>query len=439
MHMFEFVLIYAPIWIPALILLALGFIYLVPDFFKNAFGGLFVDVGAILLVFSPFWLFIFLAVTFWFVWNLYVRVNYAHKLQWVLLEIRLPRDVFKSPLAMETFLMHLRQTGGETTFIDRNFKGKMRPYFSLEIVSIEGNVKFYIYTEKRFQRFIEAGLYAHYPGIEIHESVDYTKSVHYDPKELDLYVIDYEKDEPDPYPIKTYVEYGIDDGQAKEETKVDPINSVLELMGSIGANQQLWLQFIIKAHKKEQHKPGTLFGKTDKWKDDAKAEIKKIRESSLQKTEGETAIKFPNPTKGEQERIAALERSISKISFDVGIRSIYLGKKDFFNGTNISGQRTLLRAFSAPHLNALKPTNWLDGYDYPWQDWNGLRQQSEKRKGLEAYKRRSFFYKPFIGHPIVCNVEELATMFHLPGQVAQTPSLNRIPSKKSEAPANLPI
>ncbi len=35
--------------------------------------------------------------------------------------------------------------------------------------------------------------------------------------------------------------------------------------------------------------------------------------------------------------------------------------------------------------------------------------------------------------------EELATIFHIPGKVASTPTLARIPSKRSEAPANLPI
>ena len=39
----------------------------------------------------------------------------------------------------------------------------------------------------------------------------------------------------------------------------------------------------------------------------------------------------------------------------------------------------------------------------------------------------------------VFSAEELATVFHLPGQVALTPTLNRIGSTRSEAPANLPV
>ena len=437
--MIDFLWIYWPILLPSIIIVVFGYIYLVPVFVHTAISTETANIISIFFAFSPLWMVVVFITIFWHVWILYIRTKYFHNIQWVLLEIKLPRDIFKSPLAMETFLMSLHQTGGEGTFIDRYWKGKVRPFFSLEIISVEGKVKFLIYTEKRFQRFIESGLYAHYPNIEIHESPDYTRGAHFNPKENDLYVIDFKLSAPDPYPIKTYVDYGIDNEQSKEETKIDPINSIIEFMGSIGANQELWLQFIIRAHKKEQKKPGTLWGKTDLWKDQAKEEIEKIRAQSLQSSNGETKIKFPNPTKGEQERIAALERSISKLSFDVGIRSVYLGKKDFFNGTNVSGQRTILRSYSAPHLNGFKPTNWLDGYDYPWEDFMGMRQKKEKIEGLEAYKRRSFFYKPFIGEKIVLNVEELASVFHLPGQVSQTPTLNRIPSKKSEAPSNIPV
>jgi hypothetical protein len=40
---------------------------------------------------------------------------------------------------------------------------------------------------------------------------------------------------------------------------------------------------------------------------------------------------------------------------------------------------------------------------------------------------------------MILNTEELATIFHFPGQVAGTPTLERVPSKKAEAPSNLPI
>lgn len=432
--MFEDVIIYSPLWLSAIIIPALAVIFFSP-LLSQQYLDLFANVFSWIAMSSFFWFPFFLIYAFWKTWTLYIRSRYLYSLGWVLLEIKLPQEITKSPLAMETFLMHLYQTGKETTFIDKYLKGQLRAHFSLEIVSIEGQVKFFIYTQKGFRKLIEAGLYAQYHTIEIHEAPDYTKSFNFNPNENDLYVIDYKLKNADPYPIKTYIDYSLEKESVDEENKVDPINTIIEFMGSIGPNQQAWLQLIIRAHKKNRRKPGTWFDETDTWKDEAKAEIEKIRKEAVTKDD----TKFPNPTKGQQERIAALERSISKYPFDVGVRSIYLGKKDFFNGANISGLRALLRAYSAPHLNEFSPTNWVDGFDYPWQDYNNIRQNKEKRDGLEAFKRRSFFYKPAIGKPVILNVEELASIFHLPGQVSQTPNLSRIPSKRSQAPSNLPI
>jgi hypothetical protein len=52
-------------------------------------------------------------------------------------------------------------------------------------------------------------------------------------------------------------------------------------------------------------------------------------------------------------------------------------------------------------------------------------------------------FDPF-GHPhasdvFTLNLEELASLYHLPGQVATTPGLARIDSTKVDAPSNLPI
>ena len=67
-----------------------------------------------------------------------------------------------------------------------------------------------------------------------------------------------------------------------------------------------------------------------------------------------------------------------------------------------------------------------------------------KQDMLYAYKLRSYFEYPykFYGEsqPFILTTEELSTIFHFPsGMVSQTPTLQRVASKKSEAPSNLPI
>ncbi|KKP87287.1 MAG: hypothetical protein UR90_C0010G0001, partial [Parcubacteria group bacterium GW2011_GWC1_35_8] len=48
---------------------------------------------------------------------------------------------------------------------------------------------------------------------------------------------------------------------------------------------------------------------------------------------------------------------------------------------------------------------------------------------------------PVYFHPLtfVLNVEEIATMWHFPGQILKVPTLERIESKEASPPTNLPM
>jgi hypothetical protein len=50
------------------------------------------------------------------------------------------------------------------------------------------------------------------------------------------------------------------------------------------------------------------------------------------------------------------------------------------------------------------------------------------------------FWLPFFHPPInVLNTEELATLWHFPGQIMRVPTLERIESKEASPPPNLPM
>lgn len=414
---------------------------LVNDFATTFGSSTFETAYQYAVLFSPIWLPIFLISIFWPLWVNYVRAAFLFSQKYILLEVRLPKETVKSPLAMELFLTTLHQTSGESTWFDRKWLGKVRAYSSLELVSIEGQIRFFIWIRAGLRGLVESGLYAQFPGIEVFEAPDYTKSVHFDPKVMNVWGCDWKLTKPDPYPIKTYIDYGLDK-DPKEELKVDPMTNLLEFLSQIGTNQQVWIQLIIRAHKDEDPKPGHFWATTDSWKDQAKKEIEKIREESTTirvDKEGNELPGFPNPTPGERDKIAALERSLSKLAFDVGMRTLYLAKKDNFNGANIPGMLTSFKQFNSPSLNGFAPTGWSTEFNFPWQDFKEIRQNKMRTELFEAYKRRSFYFPPFIGKKFVLNTEEIATIYHFPGQVSQAPSLARLGSKKAEPPANLPI
>ncbi len=365
-------------------------------------------------------------------WLDYVRLDFVHKsFEFVLLEVKLPRTIDKTPMAMELVLQAFHQAGTGNWY-ERWWQGKVKPWFSFEIVSIEGNVKFLIRTPSKFKKLIESHIYAQYPDIEVVEVQDYVSLAPYlhEKNEWSLWGCEFALTKPDPFPIKTYVDYGLDKAGTKEEFKSDPITSIIEFLGSIGRGQQIWMQILVQANGARYATPGSWFGKHD-WKDEGKRLVKDLQA----KSGGDAAAK---PSKSDTEAIAAIERSLSKIGFDCGIRTLYLAHKEHYDPANIAGITGAFRQYSSQTLNGFRPAN-TTGFDYPWEDYNNYRLNKKKKKIFDAYVRRSYFYAPYKRKPFVLNSEELATIYHFPGGVAETPTFTRIESRKGEPPANLPV
>lgn len=380
--------------------------------------------------------FVFLIIL-WRVWLYYIRAVYLSKIEWVILEVRLPKEITKPPLAMELLLNVFYQTG-KGKWYDWYFKGRVRDWFSLEMVSLGGAVKFFIRTNKVYKNLIESQIYAQFPQAEIYEVPDYTKYVKYSGKESpwEIFGTEFVLAKEDAYPIKTYIDYGLDRESTKEEFKTDPMTATLEFMGTMEKDEQLWLQILIRAAEDRQRDPDSFLGLGKRsWKDEGKELIEKIMEKSQPKGEGQFGRFL---TTAEQDLIKALNRSISKFGFDCGIRAMYLAKKDSFNAAHIKGLMGILRQYSTNDLNSFKPAR-TTSFDFPWQDYNKIRLTKKKSELFKAYKYRGYFYKPFRWKPFILNIEELATVYHFPGGVLQTPTFGRIESRKVEPPTNLPV
>lgn len=388
-------------------------------------------------------------------WVRYVQLKYISKLKPILFEIKIPKDIQKSPLAMEIVLAAM-QASGAATYTEAYLQGKVVGWFSLELASFEGQIHFYIWSaEPKFKKILEAQIYAQYPTVEVHEvspEKDYAKQFIYDPLKHIIWGLQFKPMKADIYPIKTYVDYNMEKDQ-KDEYRIDPMTAVIEFFGSISKGQQLWMQILIRRHGKEGKKEHRLFEKPD-WSDAAKAEIDKIRKEATPPPPVGVEVKFPgfpNPTKGQIETISAIERSLGKMAFDSMVRGFYLSDIETFNPAYISGYIGSMRQYNSATLNGLKLSKWTDVSDNT-KDWSTLfpflniyitkRQLILKQRLFNAYRLRSFFYPPYQNlwqNSFILNTEELATMYHFPGNVSATPTLTKIPSKKSEAPANLPI
>lgn len=387
-------------------------------FLANSIVTAFKLVGQTILL----WLPVVLGLAFWQLWLFYRRWDFVENLEWVLLEIRLPKEMLKTPQAMEIFLSALRQTG-DGNALEKYWKGQLRAWHSLELVSINGEIHFFIRTQKKFKNLVESQLYGQFTEAEITEVDDYAKLVN-----LPDFWQEWNMSGGEPVltgdsvlPIKTYVDYGLDKPGIKEEYKTDPLTALIEFMGSLKEGEQAWLQILIKAKDvKTWKKAGEDFTKTvtDKYKDEAKAPMKGL-------------------TPADKNLVDVVEKNISKLAYDVVMRIMYVGTKDKFDGGKMGiFINSLMTPFSTGIYNGLKPSNGTS-VDYP--PFKDYRVMQKKKAMANAYVNRGGFYHPVVRPAFSLNTEALATIYHFPGGVARTSSLGRIEAKKSEPPASLPF
>lgn len=280
------------------------------------------------LALAPLWLPPLLAYVLWHLWMKYVRASFLAKTEYVVLEIKVPRDIEKSPLAMELVFAGIHNvSSGESTFINRWIEGKVRPWWSFEVISDGGHIRFFVWIRKSLRSYTETQLYAQYPGIEIYEVPDYAVGFGFDPSKHLVWGCNFKLGKDDVYPIKSYVDYELDKNP-KEEFKIDPIAHLFEYLSTLKAGEQAWVQIMVRSNKDKRHKEGTWFGEEDRWKNEAKEEIKKIKKDATPEIEGADGVKRPgfmSLSPSDETKIKALERSMEKThSIRVFARSTWL-------------------------------------------------------------------------------------------------------------------
>ncbi len=408
------------------------------------------SVFSALAALMPLWLPIYLARILFISLVDYNRFIFWFSQQYILLEITLPPEIEKSQSAMEVFLTAMWNIGGETTWLDRIFFGKFRAIWTLEIASNEGRLSYHIYLLRVWKNTIEARLYGQFPEAHIEEVDDYVDKVPFTLEEYDIFGMEYDKPEPQALPIKTYITYELDKNTDAPETRVDPLTHVLELFGSVGKDEYLWLQIIMRARKNTDEWHGLYKKNTDSYRGPAAQETKSVTEKTIMRSkELDEKLKltyspFPQATEAEKRRVDNIQRSLSKLTFECGIRSVYLAKKDRFSGVNISALVNIFTPLrgtdTSVDYNSLNIAykRGLLRFNYPWQDFMDILHNIDKRNVWHWYKHRSYFYVPYNQTPIFLSTEELATLWHFPNSAVQTPGLRRVPSRTVEAPPNLP-
>lgn len=388
---------------------------------------------------APVWLPYITFHLFFQKWMQYVKGKFAWSNGRTILELTLPAEVTKSPEAMEFFFTQVYTAPSPDNLWQTYIDGKSVIPFTFEIVSRGGDIRFYITVPDKFVQIITANLYAQYSGIQITETdLDYTAEVPNNLKGWNAISFHLNKKKDDVIPILTYKDYKLDT-MPKEEEKVDPITPMLEIMSTVKPGHQVWVQFICNAHRAKEFKKGELKAEPE-WTVAAEEKINEIMQRDAKTKRGAIEEEGnPRITPGERDLVEAIERNSSKYAYETAIRYFYLSsdENDFDAGIIPRMNRSFAQT-EAKGRNGIG-IRWRTDFNYKWfSDPFGKIIPALKKAELREYKQRVLYPKSGAMKFVVYSAEELATLYHPPGTVALTPTLQRIGSTRGEAPGNLP-
>ena len=330
----------------------------------------------------------------------------------VLLMLEIPKNNDKQELSAEQMFASLHGILRDAESLKSS--GGIQEHLSFEVVSTGGQIRFYVWTPKAQQSFVEGQIYAQYPTVQIytidHDYVDNRE------KHAIIYTAELGLTENTALPIKTF-----------ESFEVDPLAGITGTLAKLDPDhsEELWIQILTRPIADSWHKD------TDNWIKVLKSGKNSFRLFNLDLTwilQAITALWTP-PAGGStsevkvelseraKTQISAAEQKATKLGYEVKIRLAYLGNSEINAKLNMQALVGTFKQFNSTNLNGFKQ---LGG--------------SFNREDLDAYKMRQFTNTGFI-----LNISELASVYHLPHTSVETPNIVWATSKTAEPPAKLPL
>jgi hypothetical protein len=378
-------------------------------------------------IFKNLW-WVILPVPIWFlylrVWTEYRWIMSGRGKKYIFLQIIPPNDIEKSPKSMESIFTGMH-TWSKPNFFEHYCGWRIgQDKFSFEIIGDgEKGVRFIVRIPDIARNLLESLVYAQYPEAEIREIEDYSKDFPREipNKEWDLWGTVLVPLKEDCVPLRSHRDFKDDiTGEA-----IDPLASLIEVIGKLSKNEAIWIQYIISPRNEPD------------WVEPAKEKIKKIIENFIKESGGnleEGGFNVNMLPPGEQDIVKAIKNSLARVAFQTTVRLAYFGKKGagFNKVLGVAGSMGALKQFNDNNLNSLVPDNRTKTFaNYHFQ---APRLRYKQRKIFNDFKSLD---RAGIDHNLTA--EELATLYHFPTMNVKSTALNRVEAKKSSAPGNLPF
>ncbi len=322
-----------------------------------------------------------------------------HDNEGVVLLLQVPRTNEKKELAAEQMfaslhgLLAIPQLG-----LLHSIK---RERLSFEIAVRAKRIGFYVWVPTYLKSYIEEQIYAQYPTVHITEVEDYAAyrpADHY-PVQLvtELKFVGHNA-----LPIKTFQSF-----------EVDPLAAITAALAKFSEDEEAWVQLLVKPapstwHKQSEHYVTGIKGGG-------------LRTAGLMSAlwkPPETAAEGARLTDAQTTKTSGAQSKAQKLAFETCVRIVYRG--------NTSKQQAQLQMQSIIASYKQFNSTYLNGFE--------AKKVLDDPFLVAHYRSRAFNRGGFM-----CNIEEIATLYHLPHTNVETPFILWATSQTAEPPANLPI
>ena len=352
------------------------------------------------------------AVLMFLTWRNYRKIEDFTPIESVLLVLEIPRTNDKQELAAEQLFASLHGILRDNK--ELRLSGGHQEHISFEIASVNGQIRFYVWVPKTLQSFVEGQIYSQYPTVQIHQAdEDYTEherdhEVAYS-TELTLTTDEF-------LPIRTFQNF-----------EVDPLAGITGTLAKLETTgEELWIQVLVRPIP-------------DDWQNAADRYINSIKNGrmfslpgfggSMQWLIGVLGALWQPPEQGanqstavelsdrDKTRISEAEKKATKLGYEVKIRLVYMGESQTNAKLRMQALVGTFKQFNSTNLNGFHAVKGAFGKEF-----------------IDKYCKRSF-----IGDGFILNIEELASVFHLPHTNVETPNIVWASSKTAEPPSKLPV
>lgn len=318
----------------------------------------------------------------------------------IVLLLQVPRTNDKKELAAEQMFASLH---GLLTFpSEKLFRAAKRMQIGFEIAVLEKRIGFYVCVPRYLTDFVEEQIYAQYPTVQISEVADYsagaiTAGGSMLGTELRLIAND-------ALPVKTFQSF-----------EVDPLAAITATLAKFEPGEEAWIQLIVRPasanwHKKSERYIGGLRG--------GSSGTPNLISALWKPPEGTAGTAAPKLTEYDQAKAKSAEDKSHKLAFETCLRIIYRG--------NVSSAHASLRLQSIIASYKQFNTTYLNGFE-------------QSRITADASLLQRYHLRQLGAKPLVLNIEEVASLYHLPHTNVETPYILWALSQTAEPPANLPV